>query len=160
RPFIQSLTEWHSQQGELASLADVLRLHREWYDFTMKSGAKPAFLEKPVAYYVAGTGAECWKHADSLATVSTKSQTFYLDATGGAASVYHSGSLLTVHGNATGGTFVSDPNDLTNAEQTGGQPGSDIHGDGLIFHTDPFKADTEIDGRVDLRLWLAIDVPD
>jgi len=152
--------DFGGQHYGAASLVDVLRLHREWYDYTMKSGAKPAFLQKPVAYYVAGTGAECWKYADSLAAVSAQSQTLYLDATGGAASIYHSGSLRATQGNATGGAFLSDPSDLTNAEQTDGQPGSDVHGDGLIFHTDPFKIDTEIDGRVDLRLWLSIDVPD
>jgi putative CocE/NonD family hydrolase len=143
-----------------ASLVDVLRLHREWYDYTMKSGVKPAFLQKPVAYYVSGTGAECWKYADSLATVSTKSQTLYLDATGGATSIYHSGSLLPAQGNATGGSFLSDPNDLSSAEHTDSQPGFDLHGDGLIFHSEPFSADTEIDGRVDLHLWLSIDAPD
>jgi uncharacterized protein len=144
-----------------ASLIDVLRLHREWYDWTMKSGAKPAFMEKHVAYYVAGPKAECWKYADSLAAISSKSLTFYLDATGGAASIYHSGTLQPAAANAIGGSFLSDPNDLSAAEdRPQGQPGSDLHGDGLIFHSAPFAEDTEIDGRIDLRLSLSIDAPD
>jgi putative CocE/NonD family hydrolase len=143
-----------------ASLLDVLRLHREWYDYTMKSGAKPAFLQKRVAYYVAGPGAECWKYADSLAGISSKSKTYYLDAAGGAASVYHSGLLADAVAEAAGGSFVSDPNDLSAAEPSKSQPGNDLHGDGLVFHSAPFKEDTEIDGKVDLRLWLAIDAPD
>jgi len=143
-----------------ASLVDVLRLHREWYDYTMKSGAKPAFLKKPVAFYVAGKGAECWKYADSLAAATTATQTYYLDATGGAASVYHSGSLLTKSDGASGGSFLSDPNDLSAAEPKDGQPGSDLHGDGLIFHSAPFAKETEIDGIPELHLWLSIDAPD
>jgi putative CocE/NonD family hydrolase len=143
-----------------ASLVDVLRLHREWYDFTMKSGAKPAFLQNHVAYYVSGTGAECWKYADSLAAVSKKSETLYLDATGGATSIYHSGSLATTQDGAAGATFISDPNDLSGAEDNDGQPGAGLHGDGLIFHTAPFTEATEIDGFPELRLWLSIDTPD
>lgn len=149
-----------------ASLLDVLRLHREWYDFTLKSGPKPAFLQNHVAYYVSGPKAECWKYADSLATVSTKSDTLYLDATGGAASIYHSGNLTTTQTNATGATFVSDPNDLSAADDPAdpdashNQPGADLHGDGLIFHTAPFTEPTEIAGYINLTLWLSIDAPD
>jgi putative CocE/NonD family hydrolase len=143
-----------------ASLIDVLKLHRQWYDYTMKSGPKPAFLQNHVAFYVSGGGSECWKYADSLATVSKKSATYYLDATGGASALFHSGALTSTQTNATGAAFISDPNDLTGAEDSDGQPGSDLHGDGLIFHTAPFSEPTEIDGYTDLRLWLSIDAPD
>ena len=37
-----------------ASVLDLNRLHREWYDWTMKGGARPEFLKNRVAYYVAG----------------------------------------------------------------------------------------------------------
>ena len=149
-----------------ASLLDVLRLHREWYDFTLKSGVKPAFLQNHVAYYVSGPKAECWKYADSLATVTNKSETLYLDATGGAASVYHSGTLSTTQTNAAGATFVSDPNDLSAADEPADpdanstQPGADLHGNGLIFHSAPFTEPTEIAGFTNLTLWLSIDAPD
>jgi uncharacterized protein len=152
--------DFGGQHYGTASLLDLMRLHREWYDYTLKSGTKPAFLKKHVAYYVAGQGAECWKYADSLASVSTASQTLYIDVTGGAASIYHSGSLFPSAKGASGGSFVSDPNDLSAAESTRSQPGADLHGNGLIFHSEPFSEDTEIDGSVDLRLWLLIDVPD
>ena len=49
-----------------ASVLDLNKLHTEWYDWTMKSGKKPEFLKKRVAYYVVGAGAENWKYADSL----------------------------------------------------------------------------------------------
>ena len=49
-----------------ASALDLNKLHTEWYDWTMKSGAKPAFLKKRVAYYVMGAERGnmriAWKH--------------------------------------------------------------------------------------------------
>jgi uncharacterized protein len=40
------------------------------------------------------------------------------------------------------------------------QPGANLHGDGLVFHAPPFGQDTEVNGAMDLRLWLSIDAPD
>ena len=75
-----------------ACLLDLNKLHREWYDWTMKGGAKPKFLEKRVAYYVAG--AEAWKYADSLEAIPTKAQKLYLASTHGATTdAFHSGTL-------------------------------------------------------------------
>ncbi len=51
-----------------ASALDLNKLHTEWYDWTMKGGAKPAFLKKRIAYYV--MGADEWKYADSLETLA------------------------------------------------------------------------------------------
>ncbi len=39
------------KRGE-ASILDLNKLHREWYDCALKAGAKPQFLKKPVAWYV------------------------------------------------------------------------------------------------------------
>jgi putative CocE/NonD family hydrolase len=47
-----------------ASLVDLNGLHKEWYDWTMKGGPRPAFLKKRVAYYV--IGADEWRYASSL----------------------------------------------------------------------------------------------
>jgi predicted acyl esterase len=48
-------------------LLDLNKLHSEWYDWTMKAGARPEFLRKRVAYYV--MGADEWKYADSLGAI-------------------------------------------------------------------------------------------
>ncbi len=145
---------------ERASLLDVLRLHREWYDYTMKGEALPGFLQKKFAYYVAGSKAECWKYADSIGAISSRSITFYLDATNGAQSLYQSGSLVPAQSGAHGGEWLSDPNDLSAATPSKAERSERLHGDGLIFHTAPFTEDTELDGRMDLRAWLSIDAPD
>jgi putative CocE/NonD family hydrolase len=143
-----------------ASVLDVLRLHTEWYGFAMDGRAKPAFFEKNVAYYVSGPDAECWKFADSLAGATLKTRTLYLNAAGGAEGVYRSGVLQEQQAGAQGGGWISDPADLSRADDKPGPPGEDLHGDGLVFHTAPFDQDTEIDGRVALNLALAIDGPD
>ena len=74
-----------------ASMLDLNKLHKEWYDWTMKSGAKPEFLKKRVAYYV--VGAEEWKYADSLEGISNAKRVLYLDSDGDANDVFRSGSL-------------------------------------------------------------------
>lgn len=76
-----------------ASMLDLNKLHREWYDWTMKSGPKPEFLKKRVAYYL--VGADQWKYADSLETISNSKLTYYLDSDGEANDVFHSGALTT-----------------------------------------------------------------
>ena len=143
-----------------ASVLDVLRLHTEWYRWALAGGPKPAFFEKNVAYYVSGLGAECWKFADSLAQATTHTQTLYFNAAGGADNLYRSGVLQPDAKGATGGAWISDPSDLSNADPKPAPPGDDLHGDGLVFHTPPFAEDTEIDGRIALNLALAIDGPD
>ena len=143
-----------------ASVIDVLRLHREWYQHVLEGGPRPAFFEKNVAYYVSGAGAECWKFADSLADGTHSTKALYLNAAGGAGGVYRSGALQDDQAGAEGGSWISDPTDLSRADPKPGVPGEDLHGDGLVFHSAPFDKDTEITGRLALDLSLAIDGPD
>ena len=74
-----------------ASVLDLNKLHKEWYDWTMKKGARPEFLKKRVAYYV--VGADEWKYADSLEAIANSKMTFYLGSDGEANDVFHSGAL-------------------------------------------------------------------
>jgi predicted acyl esterase len=68
--------------------------------------------------------------------------------------------LLPSPAHAGGGNWVSNPDDLSNADTTQTQPGAEIHGDGLVFHSAVFDKDTEWVGKMTLRLWLSIDAPD
>jgi hypothetical protein len=68
---------------------------------------------------------------------------------------------------AAGGQWTSDPNDLSASskpevivESSAGPGGESLHGNGLIFHSAPFKKETEFDGQMDLQLSLQMDVPD
>jgi putative CocE/NonD family hydrolase len=154
-----------------ASVLDLNHLHKEWYDWTMKGGPKPEFLKKRVAYYVPGAGAENWKYADSLETISNSTRRLYLSSRDGlASSVFHSGNLTDKEpASESPDRYVYDPLDTRPAareqkdvpnsitDQTGVLS---ISGDGLIYHSEPFAEDTEITGYLKFVAWIAMDVPD
>ncbi len=152
-----------------ASVLDLNDLHRQWYDWIMKSGAKPDFLKKRVAYYV--TGAEEWKYADTLEAVAPQRRVLYLDSDATASDAFRSGSLSTdkPHG-AASDHYVYDPLE-TRFGQLESQKEEDnpvlsqrdalnLFGNGLVYHTAPFTEDTELSGNIKLTVWLAMDVPD
>jgi putative CocE/NonD family hydrolase len=155
-----------------ASVLDLNDLHRQWYDWTMKGGPKPAFLEKKVSYYVVGPGAEQWKRADSLEQIGAARRAFYLGSgDGGAGDAFHSGRLSDQKPKGSTGPdhYVYDPLDLRPGtdpqEDTQGylvtqQPALNPLGNGLIYHSEPFAEATEVSGQVKLSLWMSLDVPD
>jgi len=154
-----------------ASLVDLNKLHKDWYDWTMKDGPRPEFLKKRVAYYVAGPGAETWKYADDLETIATERQTLYLGSDGGRANgVFQSGRLSAAPPAKTSAPdhWVYDPLDVRPGEveiqpdpAVTGQRGVLALGEGgVIYHSEPFAASTEITGNVKLTVFLAMDVPD
>ena len=152
-----------------ASLLDMNELHREWYDWTLKDGPKPEFLKKRVAYYV--MGAEAWKYADSLETISDTTVRLYLSSVDGEANdVFRSGMLEEASpGESSPDRYVYDPLDTRPAELdreeikdyfTDQRYALNLFGNGLLYHSAPFEADTEITGYLKLVVWMALDVPD
>lgn len=152
-----------------ASVLDLNALHAEWYDWTMKSGAKPKFLEKRVAYYVVGPGAENWKYADSLEEIGAQKRVLYLK--GPAGDAFHSGALVDAKpaGASEPDRYVYDPLDVRPAEIekeeiantiTDQRYALNLFGNGLVYHSEPFAEATEVSGQVKLTLWMALDVPD
>jgi putative CocE/NonD family hydrolase len=155
-----------------ASMLDMNRLHKDWYDWTLKGGPRPEFLEQRVAYYVVGPGAETWKYADDLDAIASERRTLYLGSAGGeAASAFHSGTLAAAPPDA--GTpadhWVYDPRDLRPGvleehprehNLTDETQALNLFGSGVVYHSEPFPAATEISGYVKLGVWLSLDVPD
>jgi len=151
-----------------ASVLDLNKLHTEWYDWTMKAGAKPEFLKKRIAYYV--MGADEWKYADSLETLANDKLTLYLGSNGSAGDIFHSGSL-SKEKKAGAGTdaWIYDPLDTRPGDaEIPDEPAfltsqagvANLFGEGAIYHSEPFAAATEISGFVKLTAWLKMDVPD
>jgi putative CocE/NonD family hydrolase len=150
------------------SVLDLNDLHRQWYDWTMKSGPKPEFLKKRVAYYVAG--AEEWKYADNLDSIASEHRTLYLDSDGTANDAFHSGNLRAEKPSGKAADhYVYDPLDTRPGELQRKQEEKfvlsqrdalNLFGDGVVYHTEPFAEDTEITGDLKLTVWLAMDVPD
>jgi putative CocE/NonD family hydrolase len=152
-----------------ASVLDLNHLHTEWYDWTMKSGKKPEFLKKRVAYYVVGEGAENWKYADSLENISNEKRTLYLGSSGNAESVFQSGTLKDKSAaGASADKWIYDPLDTRPGDAeveddlglTSQRGVMNTYGNGVIYHSEPFSEATEITGFLKLTIWLAMDVPD
>jgi putative CocE/NonD family hydrolase len=150
-----------------ASLLDLNDLHREWYDWTMKSGARPVFLKKRVAYYV--MGADEWKYADTLEEASPTRRTLHLDSAG-SAEIFRSGQLTekSVRG-APSDAWTYDPLDTRpGAAELDDDPAGlisqrlllNLFGNGVVYHGDPLPEPTEITGAPKLTVWLTMDVPD
>lgn len=150
------------------SLLDLPKLHLDWYAWTMAGGAKPAFLKKPVAYYV--MGAEKWRYADTLEAITAEQRAYYLDSTANATRVMASGGLSPVGaGKGAPDSYVYDPRDVSGAALEAGIDPSSLTdqqlvlaGDGkqLVYHTPVFDKPTELSGFFRLSAWIAIDQPD
>jgi putative CocE/NonD family hydrolase len=153
-----------------ASVLDLNKLHTEWYDWVMKNGKKPEFLKKRVAYYVVGAGAEEWKYADSLESISNEKRTLYLDSNGKADSVFQSGALSEkpAAGKAvdqwTYDPLDTRPGDAEPDDDAAGLTSQrelmNMYGNGAVYHSEPFGEATEVSGFLKLSVWLAMDVPD
>jgi len=152
-----------------ASILDMNKLHTDWYDWTLKSGSKPEFLKKRVAYYV--MAADEWKYADTLEGISNSTRTLYLDSDAGHANdVVNSGRLSQAKpGESKPDHYVYDPLDVRPAELekdeiknylTDQRYALNLYGNGVVYHSEPFAADTEISGFVKLTTWIAMDTPD
>jgi hypothetical protein len=159
------------------SLLDLNDLHRQWYDWTMKTGAKPEFLKDQVAYYVlapgnSGVNGE-WKYAASLNALTANPRSFYLDSKSGDANgVFRSGRLTEVPPKEGTDRYVYDPLDTRRGENVEGVEPDDktagidqryplsIGEDGLVYHTDPLPNETPMVGSPAVTLWLSIDTPD
>ncbi|NIM48336.1 MAG: CocE/NonD family hydrolase [Gemmatimonadales bacterium] len=153
-----------------ASLLDLNELHKEWYDWTMKDGPKPEFLEKQVAYYV--VGADTWKYVESLESIASERRRLYLSSVGGQANdVFRSGTLTAELPGADvqADGYVYDPLDTRPAELereeiddylTDQRFALNLFGNGLVYHSEPFDEDTEVTGYIELVVWLDLDVPD
>jgi putative CocE/NonD family hydrolase len=154
-----------------ASVVDLNKLHREWYDWTMKSGSKPEFLKDRVAYYVAGTGAEEWRYANTLDAVTRENRAFYLSSRNASANeLFDSGTLAAAQAqDATPDHYVYDPLDTSSAKVDSVEVPNMLtdqrwvlqqSGKYLIYHSAAFEHDTDIAGFPKLTAFIALDQPD
>lgn len=150
------------------SLVDLQGLHLDWYRWTMEGGPRPDFLARKVAYYV--TGAERWRHADTLDAVTARHQPLYLDAAANPDELFHAGDLCDAPPTAAAcDHYVYDPHDVSHAAlESEIDPESltdqslllRCPGRSLVYHSAPLPADTEISGVFRLEAWISIDQPD
>ena len=159
------------------AIVDLNDLHRQWYDWTMKNGAKPEFLKNQVAYYVlapgnSGANGE-WKYADDFASLVANPKAFYLDSKNGDANgVFRSGTITEKQPSQGADEYVYDPLDTSRGENVeGGEPNEKTAGidqrfplsigkDGLVYHTEPLTGEMPLIGCPKVSLWVSIDTPD
>jgi uncharacterized protein len=159
------------------ALLDLNDLHRQWYDWTMKNGAKPAFLKNQVAYYLIASGNSGengeWKYTDSYATLIANPKKFYFDSKNGDANgAFRSGTLTQAKPEGGADKFTYDPLDTHRGEEVEGVESNDktggldqklplsIGNDGLVYHTDALAKETPLVGCPAVTLWVSIDTPD
>jgi putative CocE/NonD family hydrolase len=159
------------------AIVDLNDLHRQWYDWTMKNGAKPQFLKNQVAYYLLAAGNSGangeWKYTDNYANLIANPKTLYLDSKNGDANgVFRSGFLTEKQPNQGADEYVNDPLDTHRGEEVEGAEPRDktagvdqsfalcIGKDGLVYHTDPLPKETPLVGCPKVSLWVSIDTPD
>jgi putative CocE/NonD family hydrolase len=148
-----------------ASLVDLPQLHLDWYRFTMEGGPKPAFLRKQVAYYV--SGADYWRYADTLESISTESRPLFLDSNGAAGrDLYSAGSLAAARvARGAPDTYRYDPRDLSlakvesesNLDSALDQNVFLANKAQLVYVSAPFEQDQEMSGFFRFVAWLSID---
>lgn len=146
-----------------ASVFDMGELEADWYDWTLRGGPRPALLEKRVAYYV--TGAEVWKHADSLEAIGRDITPFYLTSRGASAGTLASaGSLVARPRSASPDTWTHDPLVTRGSDRIPAlvvaAADLDLGGRGVVYESEPFRREVEISGIPSLTLWLTFSVPD
>ena len=138
-----------------------------WYDHLLKGVDNGVDREKPVKIFVMGRNV--WRYEDDWPIARARTTRFYLHSDGGANSlsgdgrlsteapvgekadqyVYNPESPVPTHGGAVlgdNGTYPPGPLDQRSIE---------ARHDILVYTTEPFKADTEITGPVNLELYVS-----
>lgn len=153
-----------------ASLLDMNALHKAWYDWTMKGGAKPDFLKDRVAFYVVGENA--WRYAPTLDAITASRRTLYLDSVQSRANDVFASGQLAANGPGRGApdSFVFDPLDEGSTWLLDQEPAPEYLVDqrhdlaseavGLVYHTAPFEKATDIAGQFRLTAYIELDRPD
>jgi len=154
-----------------ASLVDMKKLHLEWYDWTMKGGRAPAFLQDRFVYFI--TGSNRWSYAGDLQAATVRTEVLSLSSlrTRGD-SMAERGQLLEKASAQASDSYVYDPSLPAHNEGVEGEESvsprylvddtsvTRLSGDGLIYDTDGYPDGAEMVGRPVVRLWLSMDVPD
>ncbi len=145
-----------------ASVIDMNQLLLQWYDWTMGTGKRPALLQQQVTYYA--TGSEDWHYAPSLDQLGTSPRRLFLASQPG-----DSGGLVDRAPAKSTRAYVYDPRDTRAGEHEpeygphyllDDYPVKSLYGAGLVYETEPLRADMAVAGRAKAVLWLETDVPD
>ena len=129
-----------------AAKIDLTEVRYQWFDYTLKGGAKPAILADKINYEV--TGANTWKHAPSMAAMASGRARYFLSA-----DRVDQAYRLAASAGAVAGGSIDLTVDLADRRDVDNQlPGGDVQDkgldtyDGVVFVSDPLPKDTEMSG--------------
>jgi len=147
------------------AVVDILNLHKEWFDYTMKDGEKPEFLKDNVTYFEMGDNK--WNYCSDLKSMSNKTQTYYLSSpTVNPDNIFQSGTLSEnpVNEKATDQVIYDPSVPAFKGSEIGRNyliSQAYINEEGwLYYHTPILKEKLEISGFVTLNVFAEIDTPD
>jgi len=148
---------------------NILKLHKQWFDWTMKNGDKPDFLKDRITYFHMGPNK--WDYRPSYKELSDKQISFYLSSPqGNPNNVYTSGTMKSNSVNDKNpDLLIYDP--LKPAFKDDYQINNDnddyftnsgyLSEKGwLYYHSEILKKDIDIAGYPLLKAFVEIDAPD
>lgn len=145
---------------------DMNDLHRRWFDWVLRDGARPSILEDRVVYYVMADGR--WRTAPSLQAVADTSRTLYLSSpSGNPEGPFEPGRLSPrPPAEADVDRYVYDPRDtadvatLESMEEPTAPGAAFLAGPKLVYQSAPLEQSIEVSGQMRLDAWIEMNVPD
>jgi uncharacterized protein len=134
----------HGYGLDAAALIDLHALRYEWFDHVFKAAATPALLKDRINYEV--MGANLWRHAPSIESMSGAALKFYL-----AAAVTGNNQRLARNKSPKPG-FIAQTVSLRDRKDGGWLPPNDlttrtiVPHNGVQFVSEPFAKSTELSG--------------
>jgi putative CocE/NonD family hydrolase len=139
------------------------KLHRDWFDWTLKGKAKPKFLRQRVTFYEVGP--DVWRYAPTLGAVTRQYRILYLNSHGASPNDTFEAGILseTKPGSTEPDRCAFDPlftptinpaNLQSPVEPTTRRP------DRLVYYTEPFEEQVSLHGSAKLVAWISLDVRD
>lgn len=152
------------QFGEDSKL-DMLNLHLQWFDWTLKDKEKPAFLKDRVAVYTMKTNE--WQYANSFEALASDTMTYFLSSPDTEAKHLHAPGKLVAEtpGKESPDQYVYDPLDTTIPAAYAGadfykDPSAGYGENQLVYLSEPLEADQVLVGQIELGAYIELDVKD
>ena len=148
------------------SVLDMEAVHLAWFDWTLRDGPRPGFLQDRVAFYVMESNE--WRFAPSLPEAAPSTRDWHLSSDGPVSDVFHSGTLSdTGPGDSGTDSFIydpletlEDPDDFTPMDSYLGGGLAFVPGPRAVYHSPPLSEDLTVSGYPVLELYVELDVPD
>jgi uncharacterized protein len=141
----QDFDELAGYKLDPVALVDLEDLRYEWFDYILKGGPKPALLRDKVNYEV--TGANCWKHAPTLAAMTNHKLRFYLSSTRSGETYSLTNVKPAKDGFIAQTIDLADRSDVDRVSPGGGVQDKAVDTwNGIEFVGDPLSETTEMSG--------------